>query len=76
MGWGEGENIKSQKWLIFAIFVLVRGVCGGRASDRGRAKCPMPPCHHYLFFPQKHQTLHDLSLADCMHGSEMKIVDS
>ena len=52
-GWGEGgKNMKSQN---FAIFVLVRGVCGGRASDRGRAKCPMaPPMSPLTFlFPQR-----------------------
>ena len=58
LGWGlrwGGKNIKSQNWLIFAIFVLVRGVCGGRASDRGRAKCPMaPPMSPLTFlFPQR-----------------------
>ena len=46
---------KKQKWLIFAIFVLVRGVCGGRASDRGRAKCPIPAKSPLLFFFQKKQ---------------------
>ena len=70
-GWG-GKNIKGQKWLIFPIFVLVKGVCGGRASEQGRAKCPMSALP--FFFPEKHQTLHDLSLGNCMHGYEMIIV--
>ena len=30
----------------------------------------------FLVSPEKHQTLHDLSLANCMHGNEMIIVDS
>ena len=30
----------------------------------------------FFFFPEKHQTLHDLSLGNCMHGYEMIIVDS
>ena len=34
------------------------------------------PCHLPFFFPEKHQTLHDLSLGNCMHGYEMIIVDS
>ena len=58
----RGQKYKKPKWLIFAIFVLVRGVCGGRASDWERAKCPMPPFN--FFFPEKHQTLHDLSLGN------------
>ena len=64
--------------MIFAIFILVRRVCGGKASDRGRAKCPMPPHVTTVFSPEKHQTLHvhDLSLANCMHGNEMIVVDS
>ena len=35
-------------------------------------------CHRpgTAFFPEKYQTLHDLSLANCMHGNEMIIVDS
>ena len=76
-GGGRGDkNIKSKKCLIFAIFVLVRGVYGGRASDWGGPNAPMPPCHHCLFFPEKHQTLHNLTSANCMHDKEMIIVDS
>ena len=82
LGWGwGGKNIKSQKWEIFAIFVPVRGVCGGSASDLGRAKCPMHPhvttdFFFFFFFTEKHQTQQELSLANCMHGNEMIIVDS
>ena len=39
------------------------------------APCP-PPMSPLSFFPEKYQTLHDFSLADCMHGNEMIIVDS
>ena len=39
---------------------------------------PNAPCPHVptAFFSEKHQTLHDLSLANCMHGNEMIIVNS
>ena len=79
VGWGWwlwDKNIKNQKWLIFVIFVLLREICGGRASDWERVKCPMPPMSPLPFFSEKHQTLHDLSLANCMHGNEMISVDS
>ena len=64
----------------FCHFCSCKGVCGGRASDQGRAKkkkCSMPPhVTTAFFFPEKHQTLHDLSLANCMHDNDMIIVDS
>ena len=39
---------------------------------------PCPPHVTTVFSPEKHQTLHvhDLSLANCMHGNEMIVVDS
>ena len=49
------------------------------AGHRGRAKCPIPhalPMSPLFFFSEKHQTLHDLSLANCMYGNEKIIVDS
>ena len=39
----------------------------------------MPNAPHVttvFFFPEKHQTLHDLSLANCMVSNEMIIIDS
>ena len=44
----------------------------------GEDQMPHAPPHVItaFFFSEKHQTLHDLSLANFMHGNEMIIVDS
>ena len=75
-GWG-GKNVKGQKWLIFPIFVLVKGACGGKASDQGRAKCPMSPLPFFFSreTPNTRPTWFEL-IGNCMHGYEMIIVDS
>ena len=80
----EGKIKKKPKMADFCHFWYLQGVCGGRTSDRGRARCPIPPmsplfcfvlflfCFCFcFFFSEQHQTLHDLSLAICMHGNEM-----
>ena len=79
LGGGGGRGGKNMKTQIFDFchFCSCKGSMWGRASDGGGPNAPMPPpqCHHCLFFPEKHQTLHDLRLANCMHGNEMIIVD-
>ena len=52
------------------------GYVGAGPLTGGGPNAPCPPCHHCFFFSEEHQTLHDLSLANCMHGNEMIIVDS
>ena len=75
VGW-RGQNIKSQKWLIFANFVLIRGYVRAGPPMGKDQMAPMSPHVTTAFFPEKYQTLHELSLANCMHGNEMIIVDS
>ena len=85
LGWGgglwggvcEGQKYKKPKWLIFAMFVLVRGGMWGQGLWPGNGQMPhASPMSPLPFFSEKHQTLHDLSLANCMYGNEMIIVDS
>ena len=75
VGW-RGQKYKKPKIADFCHFCSCKGVCEGRASNQGRAKCPHTPMSPLPLFPGKHQTQHNLSLANCMHGNEMIIVDS
>ena len=70
------EGQKSSKKDDFAIFFLARGVCGAEPPTGGGPNAPCPPDVPTAFFPEKYQTLHDLSLANGMHGNEMIIIDS
>ena len=50
---------------------------GAEPPTVGGPNSPCPPhVTTAFFFPEKHQTPHDLNLANCMHGNEMIIVDS
>ena len=60
----------------FCHFCSCKGGMWAQSLRPGEGQMPHAPHVTTAFFPEKHQTLHDLSLANCMHSNEMIIVDS
>ena len=70
------QKYKKPKMADFCHFCSCKGNVGVGPPTRGGPNAPSPHVTTAFFFPEKHQTLHDLSIANCMHGNEMMLIHS